>query len=292
LKFISYILFRFSIGVFSLIPFKLLYIFSDFIRFFLKNVFKYRLDVIQKNISHCFGHTHSEDQQKEIVDKFYKNFIDILLESFKSLSYKPTKLISRFKLQNPELIDQHFDDNQNVIIYSQHYNNWEWGPITLGHQMKHHIVGIVKLISNGYINNYMINGRSKTNVSVVPTGQTHDYFSKLHTIEKPQGIVFIADQSPYGGRKTSLEFFGNPTEFHNGAAIYAVKTQYPVYTLDVIRVGRGKYHVKAYQISEGNEDLTPEELTGRYASHLEDLIRQQPEAWLWSHKRFKNSIKY
>lgn len=281
------------IGIFSLIPFKLLYLISDVLRFLLKSVFKYRLDVIEKNIDFCFNLTHTKKERKEIVDLFYKNFVDIILESFKGLSYDPYKLIHRFKLKNPELIDSQFSQNKNVIIYSQHYNNWEWGPITLGLQMKHHIVGIVKLISNNHINDYMIKGRSKANVSVVPTGQTHTYFSKLHAIKEPQAIVFIADQRPHGKeRMITLDFFGNATSFHNGAAIYAVQNKFPIYTLDVIRTGRGQYEVEAFPISNGEEKLTPKELTTRYVTHLEELIKSQPEAWLWSHKRFKKSINY
>ena len=266
---------------------------SDIISFLLKNVLKYRLKVIQTNINHCLGETLDKTQQKEIISRFYTNFSDIILESIKGLSYNPRKLVPRFKVVNLEMLDQHFDNNQNVIIYSQHFNNWEWGPITLGLQMKHHVVGIVKVISNDYIDDYMIKTRPKTNVTVVPTVKTHKYFAKLHTIEDPQAIFFIADQSPHGKeRKTSVNFFGHPTAFHHGAAIFAARSKYPIYTLDVSRVSRGRYHTKLHQLSPGNEGLSPEEITTRYADHLQQLIQSDPEAWLWSHKRFKNSLKY
>ena len=259
----------------------------------MKHVFKYRLAVIEKNIHHCFSSTLDADEQKEIVNRFYKNFVDILLESIKGLSIKPEKLVSRFKIKNPELIEKHFYQNQNVIIYSQHYNNWEWGPITLGLQMKHHVVGIVKSISNKYIHDYMIKGRSKTNVSVVPTGNTYKYFSTIHSKEKPQAVFFIADQNPHSSERISqVNFFGQPTPFHNGAAIYALRSKCDIFTLDIIRKGRGHYEAQASLLSTSAESLSSDELTTRYANHLEALIIKTPEAWLWSHKRFKKIINY
>lgn len=193
-KFIAYIFFRILVFIFWLIPFPLLYMLSDGLRFLLKNILRYRVSVIQKNIEFVFP-DKSQQWRDNIANQFYKNFVDILLESIKGLSISGDKLIKRYRFRNPELMDAIYNENKHVIVFSQHQNNWEWAPLCLGLQIKHHIVGVVKLLSNPYINTFLQNGRSGNNVSVVPTLKVGSYFKKLQVKEKYEALVFIADQS-------------------------------------------------------------------------------------------------
>lgn len=291
MKYLTYIFFRALVFKFKFIPFPLLYIFSDVLRFFFKYILRYRVGVIQKNIEFCFP-DKSDSEKQQIFHDFYKNFIDIILESIKGLGADPHKLVSRFKFTNPEVLNQFYENNQHVIAYSQHYNNWEWGPITLGLQVKHHIVGIVKFLSNSYMNDYFITGRSGNNVSVIPTHGTGRFFNQLDS-KKPNAIVFIADQLPRKKeRSVNLKFLGKDTLFHNGAAHYAQKSNFPLVSFDVHRYARGQYNVEITLLHTSPSDLSIPEITTIYKNHLEQLIHQSPHSWLWSHKRFKESIRY
>lgn len=280
------------VGFFSLIPFPLLYLISDFLRFIFKNIAGYRVSVIKKNLDYCFPKKTPAERQ-EILDAFYKNFIDIILESIKGLSIDPDKLKKRYTLKNPEVLNQHYNEGQHIITYSQHYNNWEWAPICLGIQMNHRLMGIVKMISNQRINKYMIDGRSGNNVSVISTKQTGEFFKTLHKERDPLAIVFIADQMPYGKVKSlEVPFLGKKVKFHHGAALYAERVNLPIYSIDVLRRGRGRYEISVHCLKNKTETLTAEEITSRYAAHLEELILSSPESWLWSHKRFKQILTY
>ena len=37
------------------------------------------------------------------------------------------------------------------------------------------------------------------------------------------------------------------------------------------------------------EEVEPNEITRRYVVALESMIREHPELWLWSHKRWKHN---
>lgn len=292
MKFLSYIFFRLLVTLFSILPFRLVYFFSDVLRFLFKHVLKYRVSVVDKNLEYCFP-TLSSSKRLDIRNKFYKNFIDIILESIKGLATDPNRLMPRYTFRNPELLDSYFEKDQHLIFYSQHFNNWEWAPICLGLQMQHHLLGVVKMISNKYINNYFIDGRSGNNVSVIPTFHTARYFSELDKVESPVGIVFIADQKPSGKeRSIELPFLGAKASFHAGAGKYAFKSGLPVFSLDVLRVGRGHYEIVTKEIAGAGECTSGDELTIRFKEHLEKLIKDSPESWLWSHKRFKDFISY
>jgi len=280
------------VGFFSLLPFPVLYFLSDVLRYIFKYILSYRIDVIEKNIAYCFP-DKSQREQKKIRDDFYKNFIDIILESIKGLSMDPQKLIKRYTFPNPELIDEHYRNGQHVITYSQHYNNWEWAPVCLGLQMKHKLTGVIKKLSNQRINEYVNQGRSGNNSSVVATQDTGEFFKTMHKQSDIIAIAFIADQIPYGKARTlEVPFLGNMVSFHHGAAIYAQRANFPIYSIDVHRKQRGQYEISVFCLKGINETLTAAEITARYAAHLEELVLKSPEAWLWSHKRFKQKLTY
>ncbi|MBT8234129.1 MAG: lysophospholipid acyltransferase family protein [Bacteroidia bacterium] len=291
MKRLSYIGFRILVFIISLMPFSILFLFSDFLRFILQKVFRYRLDVINKNIAFCFPEKNKFERLK-IANDFYKQFIDVTLESIKGLTYDPEKLVQRYRLNNPEILDEDFANDQSVIILSQHYNNWEWGSICFGLQNKHHIVGVVKKISNNYIDSYIAQKRSQNNVSVVYADNTARYI-KYHKPTKPEGLVMIADQYPYSKRhQIKTSFFGKEVSFHAGVSAIAKMSNYPIYSIDIHRIKRGYYQLKYVKLADANNNLSTEEITTMYASHLEELIIQCPYSWLWSHKRFKDQVSY
>jgi KDO2-lipid IV(A) lauroyltransferase len=53
-------------------------------------------------------------------------------------------------------------------------------------------------------------------------------------------------------------------------------------------VKRGYYEVELKTISKESRDTEPDFITHSYVSMLEESIRNQPDIWLWSHRRWKN----
>ena len=232
-------------------------------------------------------------QKAEIANGFYRNFIDIILESIKGLAIDPNKLVPRYKLKNPNILTEDFNNGQHLMAYSQHYNNWEWSAASLGLQTSHHIVGVTKLIANPYINSYMYNNRTGPNVGSVTTRLTLRYLRVLQDKVNPEAIVFIADQRPSGKEKyLDLPFLGGRARFHHGAALFTHSYNLPIYSIDIHRLDRGKYEVEIVLLKAKEEALSPEEITTRYKEHLEKLVLKSPESWLWSHKRFKKYVDY
>lgn len=54
------------------------------------------------------------------------------------------------------------------------------------------------------------------------------------------------------------------------------------------RVQRGRYEMSFEQIYDGEEQVPAYEITERYVRRLEAMIREQPELWMWSHRRWKH----
>lgn len=54
------------------------------------------------------------------------------------------------------------------------------------------------------------------------------------------------------------------------------------------RVRRGFYEMSFECIYDGEEEVAEHEITERYVRRLESMIRERPELWMWSHRRWKH----
>ena len=58
--------------------------------------------------------------------------------------------------------------------------------------------------------------------------------------------------------------------------------------LKVIPVKRGYYEVEFVPMFDNMEGVKDYEIMETYHKHLEEMIRENPEYWLWTHNRWKH----
>ena len=80
--------------LFSLLPFFILYAISDFIAFLMRDVFKYRKEVVLGNLAIAFPNK-TEAERKKIARKFYQYFTDTFIECIKAISMSKRTLEKR-----------------------------------------------------------------------------------------------------------------------------------------------------------------------------------------------------
>jgi KDO2-lipid IV(A) lauroyltransferase len=83
--------------------------------------------------------------------------------------------------------------------------------------------------------------------------------------------------------------FSSPgTPLLSGIEKIASKTGFPVFFLKVDKVARGYYEAEFILLEEEPAQTKPYEITRRHIRLLEEIIREKPELWLWSHRRWKH----
>jgi len=85
----------------------------------------YRKKVILSNIENSFPNNTSQEN-KLILKQFYKYFSRLLAESIYNLNISKRNLSKRMIVKNPEVMDELYSKNKNVILVSAHYNNWSF----------------------------------------------------------------------------------------------------------------------------------------------------------------------
>ena len=83
----------------SILPFRLLYIFSDFVFFLVYYVFGYRKKVVRENIAMALPNL-SEKERLAIEKKFYVHMCDLFLEMIKTMTISQKEIEKRFTFSN------------------------------------------------------------------------------------------------------------------------------------------------------------------------------------------------
>src|SRR5689334_20164662 len=108
----------------SFLPLNFLYVLSDFLYAILYKTFKYRKKVVRTNLLNSFPEK-SIKEIKNIEQKFYSHFCDLIVESIRLFSISERELVRRNKIVDAEILDKFFERGRSVIVVAGHYNNWE-----------------------------------------------------------------------------------------------------------------------------------------------------------------------
>jgi KDO2-lipid IV(A) lauroyltransferase len=100
--------------------------------------------------------------------------------------------------------------------------------------------------------------------------------------------AFIADQTPAPESAYWTTFLNQDTPVFKGTEKIAQKMKYPIVYTQVKRTGRGFYEIQAEMLIENPGDTTEGEISEMHTRRLEKDIINQPETWLWSHRRWKH----
>ncbi len=271
--------------LFSLLPWRVMYIISDFVAFLLQRVFKYRLAIVQQNLAVAFP-KKTEKERQEIANEFYQQFTDSFIETFKLLSISDKNFDKRFT-SNVEVLNNLYASKQSVQIMAGHFFNWEfanWGAAKYG---KYPFIGVYMPLSNPYFNKIILKLRMRYGSIMIPATSFKTQFHKYAT-EGSYAMALAADQNP--GNPLSaywLPFFGRLTPFVKGPEKGALLNNTAQVFVHFYRVKRGYYHSEYEVMTTSPNYFKDGQLTALYVKVLEEKIKLKPANYLWSHRRWR-----
>jgi len=282
---IYYLLFAFAWLV-SLIPYWLLYRISDGLYYLIYYVVKYRKTTVFHNLRSSFPHKTDEEIHR-IARAFYRHFSDFLLEAVKMISISPEKLNNRMKVKNPEVFRDLAERNQNFALVTAHYNNWEM-MINLPHHMVHRCMIIYRPLNNKVTDQLSLYMRGRFNNVMVPMENIFREGVKCRSEKRLFSIWFLADQRPPRNSKFWTNFLNQDTPVYLGAEKIASKYDMAVVFFNVQKIRRGYYCYTPELLFEHTTGLPEHVITESHVRRLEEIIRENPEYWIWSHRRWKH----
>lgn len=290
MKYLGYILTYSLVWVLHLLPERMLYLLSDLLYFLAYHVVHYRKKVVYDNLEKAFP-SYDRTEIRRIARKFYHHLCDTMLESAISHFYSESKALRRITYTNLEVLNELHRSGKQVIAVLGHYGNWEYLS-TLSLVTPYPFVAIYKPLRNKYYDRMVTRNRTRFGGIVTPMEQI---FRKLLELKK-QGIPVITlnlgDQRPmFHQIQYWTKFLGLDTPVYLGSEKLAKKMEAAVVFLKIRKPSRGRYEVETELICKDPQDMKPYEITERHVDLLEDLIREEPAYWLWSHRRWKHSYE-
>ncbi len=273
--------------VITLLPLRVLYIFSDFAFLLLYYFPSYRRKVVAENLKNSFPEK-SDAELKSIAKKFYRHLADFFIETVKLMHVSREEQNRRYTYTNVEVIDKLREDKRDIVAVLGHYNNWEW-PTLLPFFLKYKVIIIYRPLQNKYFDRFIYRQRSRYGIVLTPTNMVireivNSQKNNINTIS-----VFLTDQTPAKGDiKYWTKFLNQDTPVYTGTEKIASKYDMAMVFFHVQKIKRGYYNLNIELLLEHTAGLPEHVVTETHVRRLEETIREKPEYWLWSHRRWKH----
>jgi KDO2-lipid IV(A) lauroyltransferase len=246
----------------------------------------YRKKVVKTNLRNSFPEKNNEEIMS-LSNQFFRHLADLLVESIKLFSISKDEIIRRYKFTNPELLDKFYNAGKSILVTGGHYNNWEMAAVGTNPQIKHQAAGIYTPMTNLYFEKVFRRSRGKYGILLIRKHEVKEYF--VENKDQLTATIFGTDQSPSLHTKKVYwtKFLNQDTAVMFGAEKYAKEYNYPVVFVRVNKVKRGYYELNFETIAEDPSTFEYGKITELHTKCLERIIREKPEYWLWTHKRWK-----
>lgn len=272
----------------SLLPFRVLYVISDFVYLVIYYVVRYRREVVKRNLLIAFPEKTAAERLK-IEKEFYQLFTDSFIEMIKLISISEKSFSKRMK-GNFEELNQYLGKYQRVQLHSGHFFNWEFMNLALGYYSKYPFLGVYKPISNKAFDRIIYNMRKRFGTHLISAYDFSNQFIKYSKDSYAIGIV--ADQSTLKLDKAFwYPFFGLATPFVTGPEKGAKKNNTVVIMATFERVKRGYYKAHLETMTTAPRETPDGYISKQMIRFIEDAIKKNPANYLWTHKRWKREYK-
>ena len=273
--------------IMSLLPWRVMYIISDFIYLIVYYVVGYRKDIVMNNLLIAFPEKTFE-QRKKIAKEFYKIFTDSFIEIFKLMFITKEELNKRITA-NYEVINNLYESGKNVQLLSGHFFNWEFANLVYAINLKYTFMGVYAPLSNKTLDKIFYKYRKKFGTILIPSNDFKNTFQKNNKLQ--YCIALVGDQNPRNIEKAYwTKFFGRMTPVVMGPERSAKFENTAVVVANFYRVKRGYYRSECKLLTIEPSSMQHGEITKQYLLFIEESVKKNPAGYLWSHRRWRHEF--
>lgn len=232
-----------------------------------------------RNVAHI-ARLHEPER---IVDGVFQSIARSLVIFARLRSLDAQNISSLIRYEGLEYFEQAKARGKGVLFATAHMGNWELSAYAHG-LMTEPMNVVVRPLDNSRIDEFVETRRQLGGNRIISKKDAARQI--LRALKNNEAVGILIDQNAALDEGAFIDFFGTPacagTAFarlaaHTGAAVI------PGFAL--WNDAEDSYVLKFYPIVEMSGD--PLEDTRRVHAVIEQAIREQPEQWLWLHRRWK-----
>lgn len=243
---------------------------------------KRRRHIAATNLALCFPELDRAAQDRLLRDNFDSMGI-ALLEMGMSWWANDKRLARLYRVDGLDNLDDALAAGRGAILLSAHFTTMEIGGRLLSMRAPFQV--LYREHKNAALEYVISRGRNKFTHKAI---HRDNLLGMRRSLKKNIPVWYAPDQDFGIGKGVFVPFFGIPAATITATATLAGLAKCPVVPFYQTRLpGAQGYRLTLLPALQDFPSDDSEADTGRINALLEELIRAQPEQYLWAHRRFK-----
>ncbi|MDE5578490.1 MAG: lysophospholipid acyltransferase family protein [Alistipes sp.] len=277
--------------LFAVLPYWFKYYFvENFLFFLLCYVLRYRRRVVQENLRNSFPEK-SERERWIIRRRFYRTLAEIFIDTVDLARRSTSRARETLSIEGFEEQVQRVKGRDWIAMLA-HFGCWEYCSYWGLFEPSQMIVAVYHPLRSPVMECLYQRLRNSFYATTVAMNDCVRFYLRHRETGvdgKNMVLGLIADQNPPRRPNSHwFRFLNQDSIFFDGGEKLARRFRLPVYFIRMERLRRGRYRMSFEQLYDGTEEIAENEITERYVRHLERMICERPELWMWSHRRWKH----
>jgi KDO2-lipid IV(A) lauroyltransferase len=244
------------------------------------------LAIAKDNLRRSFPEWN-EEKVDRTARSVWSHFGGVMFDLVRILAKGPGVVDPLASIEGGERAKRAHQSPHGVVLITGHFGNWETHGIV--HAKHFGSIGVVaRPLDNPTLDHAMTALRESAGNEVIE--KEHAMIRSMRRLKAAQGVAFVVDQNVQEKEGIFVTFFGRPACTTPFAAKLAIKTGALVLPCRAIMTPDFRYRVvydepidpKAF--GTGNDAVVA--LTQAMMNTTESWIRENPEQWLWMHRRW------
>ncbi len=243
-----------------------------------------------KNLAKAMPEKTAAEREAIALD-MWENLGRVMAETV--LLHRILKDPSRIEYENPALVRRYTDKLGPAVFASLHMGNWEIGILPL-HAVGVKPAGVYRIVENPYVDRYLHRLRAVLypgGLYASKGGEGFNTVMRVASYVRAGGTLgLLADLVDWNG--VQVPFFGHKICATTAPAWLARRAGTTLWVGRVIRIGKAsRFRVAVRELKvprTERPDADILEMTASIQRQFEAWIREHPDQWMWSNKRWRN----
>jgi Kdo2-lipid IVA lauroyltransferase/acyltransferase len=233
----------------------------------------------------------TEEKRKQTAHASFQNSGMNLLEIARMSLLTSDNIATLVEYDKIDGIDNYHaarEKGTGILYLTGHFSAWELLPAA--HALHGHPLSfLTRPLDNRLLEKFLRNVRESKGNHVIYKGNSARHV--LRSLYANEDVGILMDQNTGLHEGTFIDFFGIPAATTTSVALFALRTNVPVLPGYLTTMRDGRYRIKFLPpidiVRTGDMEHDIKVNTRLFNEILETIIREQPESWLWGHRRWK-----
>ncbi|MFH1730344.1 MAG: lysophospholipid acyltransferase family protein [Planctomycetota bacterium] len=248
-----------------------------------------RRRIARENIKKAMPGEHTAEETRRLVKEVFVNISLTAVESLWMRSRVTKENIgTRCRADGADTVAGVAAEGRGAILCGPHLGNWEFFGAWIAARFGG-VAALARPVNNPMVREYTTRLREDFGITVLSTRD--GVRPMIAALKRGEFLAVLIDQH-VNRAFVPATFFARKAATTAVVASLALKFDTPVFTGYSVRDGHSFRHHAHFEgpielVRSGDHEADVLANTQRFNDKLEEIIREHPEQWLWTHRRWK-----